>query len=73
MKVIPLTLPQLSLIAGTRVALGWGIALLYSDRFSNRQRKTLGWTLFLAGVISTVPLGRLVLDKRCSRRKLAAD
>ncbi len=71
MKVIPLTLPQLSLIAGTRVALGWGLALLYSDRFNNRQRKALGWALFLAGVVSTVPLGRLVLDKRISRRRLA--
>lgn len=70
MKEIRLTLPQLSLIAGTRVALGWGLALLYSDRFNNRQRKTLGWTLFLAGVASTVPLGRMVLDRRCSRKSL---
>lgn len=72
MKVIPLTLPQLSLIAGTRVLMGWGLALLYSDRFSNRQRKTLGWALFLAGVASTVPLGRMVLDKRCSKKQVMA-
>lgn len=65
MKETRLTLPQLSLIAGTRVALGGGMALLFADTLSGRQRKTLGWALFLAGVISTIPLGRLVLGKRC--------
>lgn len=71
MKEIRLNMPQLALIAGTRVLLGWGLALLFADRFSNRQRRTLGWTLFLAGVSSTVPLGRMVLDRRCSKRPLA--
>ena len=65
MKETRLTLPQLSLIAGTRVALGGGIALLFADTLSSRQRRMVGWALFLGGVISTVPLGRLVLDKRC--------
>lgn len=64
MKETRLTLSQLSLIAGTRVALGGGIALLFADTLSNRQRRMFGWALFLGGVISTVPLGRLVLDKR---------
>jgi hypothetical protein len=64
MKKARLTLPELSLIAGTRVALGAGIALLFADRLSEQQRKAAGWALFLAGVISTVPLGKLVLDKR---------
>lgn len=64
MKKIGLTLPQLSLIAGTRVALGGGLALLFADRLNENQRKAAGWALFLAGVISTVPLGRLVLEKR---------
>jgi hypothetical protein len=64
MKKARLTLPELSLIAGTRVALGAGIALLFADRLSDQQRKAAGWALFLTGVISTVPLGKLVLDKR---------
>ena len=64
MKKARLTLPELSLIAGTRVALGAGIALLFADRLSEQQRKAAGWALFLTGVISTVPLGKLVLDKR---------
>lgn len=65
MKKANLTLPQLSLIAGTRVVLGAGLALLYADRLSERQLSMLGWTLFLSGVASTIPLGRMVLDRRC--------
>jgi hypothetical protein len=64
MKEIRLTLPELSLIAGTRVALGSGVALLFADRLSDNQRKAAGWALFLMGVVSTVPLGKMVLDKR---------
>lgn len=64
MKRTRLTLPQLSLIAVTRVALGAGTALLFADRFSSRQRKATGWALFLAGAASTVPLAKLVLDRR---------
>jgi hypothetical protein len=65
MKKANLTLPQLSLIAGTRVVLGAGLALLYADRLSEKQRSLVGWTLFLSGVASTIPLGRMVLDRRC--------
>ncbi|HBG08375.1 MAG: hypothetical protein A2075_17535 [Geobacteraceae bacterium GWC2_58_44] len=65
MKRTVLTLPQLSLIAVTRVALGGGIALLFVDRLNERQRKTAGWALFLAGAASTIPLAKLVLDRRC--------
>ena len=64
MKETRLTLPQLSLIAATRVLLGGGIALLFADRLTDEQRKCAGWALFLVGVTSTIPLGKLVLDKR---------
>lgn len=64
MKKVGLTLPELSLIAATRVALGGGLALLYADRFPDRKRKLVGWSLFLLGVASTVPIGRMVLDRR---------
>ncbi|HEY5513281.1 MAG TPA: hypothetical protein VIK40_06535 [Geomonas sp.] len=64
MKETRLTLPELSLIAGTRVALGSGIALLFADRLSDKQRKAAGWALFLTGVVSTIPLVKLALDKR---------
>ena len=64
MREIKLTLPQISLLAGTRAALGGGVALLLADKLTDRQRKTAGWIFFLTGVISTIPLGRLILEKR---------
>jgi hypothetical protein len=64
MKETRLTLPELMLIAGTRAALGGGIGLLFADRLTGKQRRAAGWALFLTGVISTIPLGKLVLDKR---------
>ena len=65
MKKSRLTIPELSLIAGTRAVLGGGIALLFADRLTEKQRRAAGWALFLAGVITTIPLVKLVLDKRC--------
>ena len=65
MKQSRLTIPELALIAGTRAVLGGGVALLFADRFNERQRRAAGWGLFLAGVITTIPLVKLVLDKRC--------
>ena len=64
MKETRLTMPELSLIAGTRVALGGGLALLLADRLSSEQRKAAGWALFLVGAVSTIPLGVLMLSKR---------
>jgi hypothetical protein len=43
MKERSLTLPEIGLIAGTRVALGIGIALLISDKLNKDQRRGAGW------------------------------
>lgn len=64
MKRSDLTLPELGLIAGTRAMLGAGVALLLADKLSEDQRKVLGWTLFLMGAVSTIPLAVDVLSKR---------
>jgi hypothetical protein len=48
--------PELGLIAGTRAALGAGLGLLLSDRLTESQRRAVGWTLFMVGAISTIPL-----------------
>ncbi len=64
MKSTEITLPELALIAGTRGMLGAGAALLISSKLNNDQRKAVGWTLFLVGLISTVPLAINVLSKR---------
>ena len=63
MRETRLTIPELALIAGTRGALGAGIALLLSDRLSPEQRKAVGWTLFAVGALTTVPLLAEVLGK----------
>ena len=63
MRETRLTLPELGLIAATRGAAGAGIGLLLADRLSCEQRKAVGWTLFLVGAISTVPLAFEVLGR----------
>ena len=63
MRETHLTLPELALVAGTRAALGAGLALLLADRLSADQRRALGWGLFLLGAASTVPLAIDVLGK----------
>ena len=64
MKETTLTIPELGLVAGTRAALGGGVALLLADRLTRDQRKAVGLTLFLVGAITTIPLGILVLGRR---------
>jgi hypothetical protein len=64
MKSTEITLPELALIAGTRGMLGAGAALLISSKLNNDQRKAVGWTLFLIGLVSTVPLAINVFSKR---------
>ena len=64
MKKAELTLPEIGLIAGTRVMAGAGIALLLADKLDKDERKMLGLTLFLIGAISTIPLAVDVFSKR---------
>jgi hypothetical protein len=64
MKRSELTLPELGMVAGTRAMLGAGVGLLLADRLSEDQRKAVGWTLFLVGAVSTVPLAVEVFGKR---------
>ena len=56
MRETRITLPELILVAGTRAALGAGVGLLLADRLSESQRRAVGWTLFLVGALSTIPL-----------------
>jgi uncharacterized membrane protein YfcA len=74
MREIRLTLPELALIAGTRGMLGAGVGLLLADRLPESQRKAVGWTLLLVGVLTTVPLAFEVLDAgRSADRSGRAD
>ncbi len=56
MRDLHVTLPELALVAGTRGMLGAGLGLLLADRLPEAQRKAVGWTLLLVGVVTTIPL-----------------
>jgi hypothetical protein len=58
-----LTVPEIILIAGTRVGLGVGVGLLLADKLSRDARKGAGWALLAIGGLSTVPIVINVLDK----------
>jgi hypothetical protein len=64
MKKSALTLPEIMLIAGTRVMLGVGAGLLLSDIIREDKKKKVGWSLFLLGAVSTIPLAIDVFSKR---------
>ena len=64
LKERSLTLPEIALIGGTRVALGAGIALLLAQKLSADQRKGAGWALLTVGALSTIPLIINVLGKK---------
>lgn len=64
MKEKSLTMPEIALIGGTRVALGIGLGLLLADRLSRDARKGAGWALFAVGALTTIPLAVNVLGKR---------
>ena len=51
-----LTIPEIMLIGGTRVALGVGVGLLLSDRVKDGQRKGAGWALLAVGALTTIPI-----------------
>ena len=63
MREHSLTIPELILIAGTRVALGVGVGLLIGDKLRSDTRKGAGWALLGMGVLTTIPILVGVLRK----------
>ena len=59
-----LTVPEIGLIGITRVALGAGLALLLGEKLNRDERRAAGWSLFLIGALTTVPLVLSVLEKK---------
>jgi len=59
-----LSITEILLIAGTRVALGIGIGLLLSGRLSRDQKKAAGLALTLVGGLTSVPLALGVITKK---------
>ena len=73
MKERTLTIPELILIAGTRVALGVGIGLLLADQFTDHERKGVGWALVAVGALSTVPIAMNFLGQSDGVERGLAD
>jgi hypothetical protein len=63
-NVKTLTIPEIVIIAATRGALGFGAGLLLADKFRRTKRKALGWSLFLSGLASTIPIAMHVFRKK---------
>lgn len=64
LNVKTLTVPEIALIAVTRGVMGFGAGLLLSDKFRQAKRKTVGWSLFLSGLASTIPIALHVFRKK---------
>jgi hypothetical protein len=68
MREIKIPIPEIGLIAGTRMALGVGVGLLLADRLSREQRQAAGIALVAIGGLTTFPLVADVLARRrCAR------
>jgi hypothetical protein len=68
MKVKSLTVPEIGLIAITRVVLGIGIGLILADRLNADQQKSVGCALLVVGALSTIPIAANVLGKKQPER-----
>ena len=64
LKERKVTIPELMLTGGTRVALGLGIGLLIKDKLNKDQRQAAGLALLIVGAITTIPLAIEVLSKK---------
>lgn len=58
------TIPEIAFIAATRGAIGFGVGLLLAEKFRRERRKVLGWTLFLSGLASTIPIALHLFRKK---------
>jgi hypothetical protein len=62
-KEIQLTRPEFAFVIATRAMIGAGIALLIADRLSVEQRKAVGATLALVGLVTTIPAAWAIFGK----------
>ena len=67
MKSYTITIPEIAVIAATRGVAGAGIGLLVAGFLSPDTRRTLGWTLFAIGALSTIPIAMTLFGRRETR------
>ena len=63
-NVKSVTVPELALIAATRGMIGFGAGLLLANKVNPSRRKVVGWSLFLTGLASTLPIAMHVFGKK---------
>lgn len=63
-----ITLPEMILWTGTRVALGAGIGMLISRRLTKDAMKAAGLALTIVGGFTTFPLAISILSRKGSGR-----
>jgi hypothetical protein len=68
MTEIPLSLPEIGMINGTRFVIGTGVGLLLAGRVDRNTRKAVGVSLLIAGVLFSIPVGWSLLGKLRSVR-----
>jgi hypothetical protein len=56
MREKALTVPEIVMIAGTRVAFGAGLGLLLSEKLTRDTRRGAGCALLMVGALSTIPI-----------------
>jgi hypothetical protein len=71
MKERGLTIPEIMLLGGTRVALGAGIGLLLAGKLNDDRRKGAGLALTIVGALTTIPIV-IGIVKKPEREKIAA-
>jgi len=71
MRERSLTIPQIGMIAGTRVALGAGIGLLLAKKIG-RKRTGAGWALLAVGALTTIPIMVNIFKKPATHHTLVA-
>jgi hypothetical protein len=63
-KATSVTVPEIALIAATRGMIGFGAGLLLANKIKRERRKVVGWSLFLCGLASTLPIAMHVFGKK---------
>lgn len=63
-----ITLPEMILWTGTRIALGAGIGMLISSRLTKDAIKAAGLALTVVGGLTTIPLAILIIGKKDTNR-----
>jgi hypothetical protein len=72
MKERGLTIPEIILLGGTRVALGVGVGLLIGRQLNDDQRKGAGIALTVVGALTTIPIVINIIKKPELAEKTAA-